>query len=72
MEVCGLGLSGSGWGLVVGFCERGSEPSGSIRGGEFHDQLRDYQLRKKTLLHELVKMEVMRCQLNSDECLNVR
>jgi hypothetical protein len=24
------------------FCERGNEPSGSIKGGEFLDQLSDY------------------------------
>jgi hypothetical protein len=31
---------------VVGFCENGNEPSGSIRGGKFLDYLRNYQLLK--------------------------
>jgi hypothetical protein len=30
-----------------GFCEHGNEPSGSIKGGEFLDQLNDCQLLKK-------------------------
>jgi hypothetical protein len=30
---------------VVGCCEHGNEPSGSIKGGEF-DYLSDYQLLK--------------------------
>jgi hypothetical protein len=32
---------------VAGSCEYGNELSGSIRGGEFLDQLCDYQLLKK-------------------------
>jgi hypothetical protein len=28
----------------VGFCEHGNEPSGTINGGEFLDQLSDYEL----------------------------
>jgi hypothetical protein len=31
---------------VLGFCEYGSEPSGSIKGEEFLDQLGDYQIYK--------------------------
>jgi hypothetical protein len=27
--------SGSGWSSVVGFCEHGDEPSGSIKCGKF-------------------------------------
>jgi hypothetical protein len=27
--------SGSGWGLVLGSCEHGNEPLGSIKGREF-------------------------------------
>jgi hypothetical protein len=34
---CGLVASGSGYGLVVGRCEHGNEPSGSTKGGEFFD-----------------------------------
>jgi hypothetical protein len=30
--------SGSGLGQVAGFCERGNEPSGSIKCWEFPDQ----------------------------------
>jgi hypothetical protein len=29
---CGLDLSGSGWGLLVGSCEHDNVPSGSING----------------------------------------
>jgi len=29
------------WGPVAGSCEHGNEPSGSIKGGEFFDQLSD-------------------------------
>jgi hypothetical protein len=39
--MCGLESHGSGQGPVLGYCEHGNEPSGSIKGGEF-DQLRDY------------------------------
>jgi hypothetical protein len=35
MGGCGLDASGSGQGPVAGCCEHGSEPSGSIKGGEF-------------------------------------
>jgi hypothetical protein len=31
--VCGLNSSGSRWGPIVGSCEHGNEPSGSIEGG---------------------------------------
>ena len=34
------GSTGSGWGQVVGTCECGNEPSGSIKCGEFLDWLR--------------------------------
>ena len=44
---CGLDRAGSGYGQVVGTCERGNEPSGSIKCGEFLDQLRIGQLLKK-------------------------
>jgi hypothetical protein len=32
---------------VVGFCEHGNEPSGSIKDGEFLDYLSHYKLLKK-------------------------
>jgi hypothetical protein len=32
---CGLDSSGSGCGPVASPCEQGTEPSGSIKGGEF-------------------------------------
>jgi hypothetical protein len=32
---------------VADSCEHGNEPSGSIKGGEFYDQLSDYQFFKK-------------------------
>ena len=43
----GLDRSGSGQGQVVGTCECGNEPSGSIKYGEFLDQLRTVWLLKK-------------------------
>jgi hypothetical protein len=33
-ERCELDSSGSGYRLVMGFCEHGNEPSGSVKGGE--------------------------------------
>jgi hypothetical protein len=36
----GLHCSGSGYGQVVGACECGDEPSGSIKCGEFFDELK--------------------------------
>jgi hypothetical protein len=41
-------------GPVVGSCEHGNEPLSFIKGGEFIDQLSDYELFKKdssSLLH---------------------
>jgi hypothetical protein len=35
MGMCGLDASGLGQGPVVGSCEQGNEPSGSIKGGNF-------------------------------------
>ena len=43
----GLDRSGSGYGQVAGTCECGNEPSGSIKCGEFLDQLRIGQFLKK-------------------------
>jgi hypothetical protein len=40
--ICGLDASGSGQGLVAGSSEHDTKPSGSIKGGEFLDLLRDY------------------------------
>jgi hypothetical protein len=34
--------SGSEYGPVAGSCEQGNEPSGSIKGGDFFDNLSDY------------------------------
>jgi hypothetical protein len=47
---CGLNSSGSGQGLVVGPCEHGNEPSGSIKGGESH-QLMATSFSRRILLH---------------------
>ena len=43
----GLDRAGSGQGQVAGTCEFGNEPSGSIKCGEFLDQLQAGQLLKK-------------------------
>jgi hypothetical protein len=37
-----MDASGSGWGPLVGCCEYGSEPVGSLKGGKFLDYLNDY------------------------------
>jgi hypothetical protein len=38
---------------VVGCCEHGNEPSGSIKSKEFLDELSDYHLLKKDCSMEL-------------------
>ena len=47
MWVYGLDWAGSGWGQVADACECGNEPSGSVKCGEFLDQLQTSQLLKK-------------------------
>jgi hypothetical protein len=42
MGGCGLGASETVHGPVVGCCEHGNEPSGSIKCGEFLDQSSEY------------------------------
>jgi hypothetical protein len=37
VEMCGLTLTGSGYGKVLGVCEHGNEPSDSTKGGGFFD-----------------------------------
>jgi hypothetical protein len=44
---CGLDLAGSAQRLVAGSCEHDNEPSGSMKGGDFLDYLRNYQHLKK-------------------------
>jgi hypothetical protein len=39
--MCGLNLFGSGYGLILGSCKYGNEPSGSIKGGGFLNELSD-------------------------------
>jgi hypothetical protein len=46
----GLDRSGSGYGLVEGFCERGNEHSGFIKWCEVLEWLHNWQLLKKGLL----------------------
>jgi hypothetical protein len=48
-EVEDLDSTGSEQDPVVCSCGQGNEPSGSIKGGEFLDQLRYYQLLKDCL-----------------------
>ena len=43
----GMDRAGSGQGQVAGTCECGNEPSGSVKCGEFLDQLRTGQLLKQ-------------------------
>ena len=47
MWVCGLDWAGTGQGQVADACECGNEPSGSMKCGEFLDQLQTSQLLKK-------------------------
>ena len=47
MWVYGLDWAGTGYGQVADACECGNEPSGSVKGGEFLDQLQTSQLLKK-------------------------
>ena len=47
MWVCGLDWVGPAQGQVADACECGNEPSGSIKCGEFLDQLQTSQLLKK-------------------------
>jgi hypothetical protein len=44
---CGLDSTRPVHGQAVGSCGNGNEPSGSIKSGEFLDQLIDYQIFKK-------------------------
>ena len=43
----GLDRAGLGQGQVAGTCEYSNEPSGSVKYGEFLDQLKTGQLLKK-------------------------
>jgi hypothetical protein len=36
---------------MVGSCERVNDPSSCIKDGEYLDQLRDYQLLKRAMVH---------------------
>jgi len=56
----GLNLSGPGFSPVAGYCEHCYEPSGSIEGWKFRDQLNDYQL--------LMKDSELWCRLISVTC----
>ena len=47
MWVYGLDSAGPGQGQVADACECGNEPSGSVKCGEFLDQLQTSQLLKK-------------------------
>ena len=47
MWVCGLDWAGPGYRQVADTCECGNEPSGSVKCGEFLDQLQTSQLLKK-------------------------
>ena len=47
MWICGLDWAGPGQGQVADVCECGNEPSGSVKCGEFLDQLQTTQLLEK-------------------------
>jgi hypothetical protein len=56
-SVSGVGLSGSGQGLITGSCEYSNEPLVSIDDKEFPEELSTCQLLKQTLLHELLSSD---------------
>ena len=60
----GLDQAGSGQGQVVGTCECGTEPSGSIKCGEFLDWLKTSCLLKEDSAprSKLVSIKVAVCQ----------
>jgi hypothetical protein len=51
-----MNSSGSGQGPVADCCEHGDEPSGSIKGGEFLDQLRNHELSRMMLHHTVNRL----------------
>jgi hypothetical protein len=62
VEICRLDTFGSGQGAVMGSSEHGNESSGSVKGGEFLDQLSDSFLRT---LHHGVSYLCAEAKLNS-------
>ena len=60
--MCGYGLGGgdSGQGQVAGTCECGDEPSGSIKCGEFLDQLKTgYHLKDSALWSNYISKTII-------------
>jgi hypothetical protein len=51
MEWCTLDSCGSGKEQEAGSCEYDNEPSGSIKYGKFHDELRTISFSGETVLH---------------------
>lgn len=53
---CRLDYCGKGQGPVAGLCEHGNEPFDAIKGGEFLEQLTDYEILRgwgeKTFSHK--------------------
>ena len=47
---CGLDSSGSGYRQVVGFCENGKKPVGSIKGGNFLTHSGTISFSRRTML----------------------
>jgi hypothetical protein len=44
---------------MAGSCERGNEPAGSVKGGEFLDCLSDWWLLKKDCPMELIAFRIV-------------
>jgi hypothetical protein len=63
----GLGSSGSGQGPVMGSCEHGNEPTGSIKAREFLDHHSDYKVIKKSLVSNfsLASLQIMILNIKS-------
>jgi hypothetical protein len=56
---------------MAGFCERGNEPSDSIKCGELLNQLRNVSFSGRQCSLELVMFVVnflLKCQMNALEC----
>ena len=45
-----LDRAGSGWGQLAGTCGCSNEPSGSIKCGEFFEQLKLFSFSRRTVL----------------------
>jgi hypothetical protein len=57
----GVNTGGSGYGPMVGCCEHGNKPLGSIQDGEFLDEMSDFQLLRKGCSMGAVSYSFLKC-----------